>query len=209
VSIWTLLMHAGIAQRWFSWPNILFLSPVPVIPGVIAATEWYALTHDREVLPFLGAVGLFLMSFVGIAIRLWPGVERKPLGLVAQLLLQFPHFVEARSHIAHDCGDPNDAALLLQRHHREFDGDGGPVLAHPWDGEHVALDSDFCRSPGASPEAPSQDIACGQRALAQRESCCDAKSSDAQNRICTKSKNDLSSIKIGNTSQGSLLESTR
>jgi cytochrome bd ubiquinol oxidase subunit II len=31
VSIWTPLMHAGIAQRWFSWPNILFLSPVPVI----------------------------------------------------------------------------------------------------------------------------------------------------------------------------------
>jgi cytochrome d ubiquinol oxidase subunit II len=39
VSIWTPLMHAGIAQRWFSWPNILFLSPVPVITGVIAATE--------------------------------------------------------------------------------------------------------------------------------------------------------------------------
>jgi cytochrome bd-type quinol oxidase subunit 2 len=45
---------------------------VPVIPSVIAATEWYALTHDRDVLPFLGAVRLFLISFVGIAISLWP-----------------------------------------------------------------------------------------------------------------------------------------
>ncbi|MFZ2142126.1 MAG: hypothetical protein WAV78_35210 [Xanthobacteraceae bacterium] len=39
---------------------------------MIAATEWYALTHDRDVLPFLGAVRLFLISLVGIAISLWP-----------------------------------------------------------------------------------------------------------------------------------------
>jgi len=72
VSIWTPAMHADIAQRWFSWPNIVFLSPVPIITGAIALTEWYALRQRYELLPFLGAVGLFLMSFVGIAISLWP-----------------------------------------------------------------------------------------------------------------------------------------
>jgi len=34
--------------------------------------EWYALSHRLELSPFLGAVGLFLLSFVGIAISLWP-----------------------------------------------------------------------------------------------------------------------------------------
>src|SRR6202008_3085395 len=30
VSIWTPLMSAAIAQRWFSWPNLALLSPVPI-----------------------------------------------------------------------------------------------------------------------------------------------------------------------------------
>jgi cytochrome bd ubiquinol oxidase subunit II len=72
VSIWTPLENAGIAQRWFSWPNIAFLSPVPIITGLLAIGEWYALRERHELTPFLGAVGLFLMSFVGIAISLWP-----------------------------------------------------------------------------------------------------------------------------------------
>ncbi len=72
VSVWTPLANADIAQRWFTWPNIGFLAPVPVVTALIAGTEWYALTHRHELTPFLGAVGLFLMSFLGIAISLWP-----------------------------------------------------------------------------------------------------------------------------------------
>src|SRR5690242_8182895 len=72
VSIWTPLVNAEIARRWFSWPNIAFLSPVPIITALIAIGEWYALHRRQELTPFLGAVGLFLMSFVGIAISLWP-----------------------------------------------------------------------------------------------------------------------------------------
>jgi cytochrome d ubiquinol oxidase subunit II len=73
VSIWTPMTHADIARRWFSWPNIGFLSPVPIITALIAVGEWYALRWRRhELMPFLGAIGLFLMSFIGIAISLWP-----------------------------------------------------------------------------------------------------------------------------------------
>jgi cytochrome d ubiquinol oxidase subunit II len=72
VSIWTPLAHPDIAQRWFSWPNIAFLSPVPIITALIALGEWEALRRRHELTPFLGAVALFLMSFVGIAISLWP-----------------------------------------------------------------------------------------------------------------------------------------
>jgi cytochrome bd ubiquinol oxidase subunit II len=72
VSIWTPLANADIASRWFSWPNIGALSPVPLITALIAIGEWYALTHRHELMPFLGAVGLFLMSFIGMAISLWP-----------------------------------------------------------------------------------------------------------------------------------------
>jgi cytochrome d ubiquinol oxidase subunit II len=72
VSIWTPLAHPQIAQRWFSWPNIAFLSPVPIVTALIALGEWEALRRRYELAPFLGAVALFLMSFAGIAISLWP-----------------------------------------------------------------------------------------------------------------------------------------
>jgi cytochrome d ubiquinol oxidase subunit II len=74
VSIWTPISNADIARRWFTWPNIGFLTPVPIITALIAAGEWYALRRQHELTPFLGAIGLFSMSFIGIAISLWPMV---------------------------------------------------------------------------------------------------------------------------------------
>jgi cytochrome bd ubiquinol oxidase subunit II len=72
VSLWTPFNNADIARRWFSWPNIGFLSPVPIATALLAFWEWHALNHRHELSPFLGAIGLFLMSFVGLAISLWP-----------------------------------------------------------------------------------------------------------------------------------------
>jgi cytochrome d ubiquinol oxidase subunit II len=72
VSIWTPLMDADIAQRWFSWPNIGFFLPVPLITAFIAIVTWLALQSDSDAAPFLGAVALFVMAYLGIAISLWP-----------------------------------------------------------------------------------------------------------------------------------------
>ena len=72
VSIWTPLAHPDIARRWFSWPNIALLSPVPIVTALIALGEWEALRRRHELTPFLGDIALFLMSFIGIAISLWP-----------------------------------------------------------------------------------------------------------------------------------------
>lgn len=72
VSLWTPLMDADIANRWFSWPNIGYLAPVPFVTAVIAYFEWRALNRLTEIAPFIGAVGLFLISYLGIAISLFP-----------------------------------------------------------------------------------------------------------------------------------------
>jgi cytochrome bd ubiquinol oxidase subunit II len=72
VSVWTPLMDADIARRWFSWPNILFLSPVPIVTALLAWWEWRSLNNRSEATPFIVAVGLFTMSYIGIAISLWP-----------------------------------------------------------------------------------------------------------------------------------------
>ncbi len=72
VSLWTPLLSPTIATRWFSWPHIAFLWPVPLITAVIALFEWRSLNDRSEAAPFLGAVALFVMSYLGIAISLFP-----------------------------------------------------------------------------------------------------------------------------------------
>ena len=65
-------MSAEIAERWFSWPNILFLSPVPLVTLLTAFLVWRALHGPSHAGPFIGAVALFALSYLGIAISLWP-----------------------------------------------------------------------------------------------------------------------------------------
>jgi cytochrome d ubiquinol oxidase subunit II len=72
VSLWTPLTEPAIAGRWFSWPDLLYLSPVPLITAACVALLWRGLGQGWEVAPFLLAVGLFLLSFLGLGISLWP-----------------------------------------------------------------------------------------------------------------------------------------
>ena len=72
VSIWTPLMNEPVATRWFSWPNILILSPVPIATAVLAFAVWRGLSGPSQAGPFVGAVGLFALAYGGIAISLWP-----------------------------------------------------------------------------------------------------------------------------------------
>ncbi|MGE0080991.1 MAG: cytochrome d ubiquinol oxidase subunit II [Thiohalomonadaceae bacterium] len=74
VSLWTPLMSDAIAERWFSWPNILYLSPVPLVTALLCVWLWRAESHHAEEAPFLLTLGLFLLSFVGLAISLWPNI---------------------------------------------------------------------------------------------------------------------------------------
>src|SRR5262249_10469806 len=58
--------------RWFSWPNLLYLSPVPILVLALAALFLRAVASRRHVQPFLCALGLFLLAYVGLAISLYP-----------------------------------------------------------------------------------------------------------------------------------------
>jgi cytochrome d ubiquinol oxidase subunit II len=72
VSIWTPLMSVEIAERWFTWPNLLLLSPVPVATALLAFFVWRSLAGRLQAAPFIGAIGLFALSYLGITISLWP-----------------------------------------------------------------------------------------------------------------------------------------
>jgi cytochrome bd ubiquinol oxidase subunit II len=72
VGLWTPFLRAEIWERWFSWPHIAILAPVPLLTALIAVWEWRSLNNRSEAAPFIGAILLFAMSYLGIAISLWP-----------------------------------------------------------------------------------------------------------------------------------------
>ncbi|MGE5168945.1 MAG: cytochrome d ubiquinol oxidase subunit II [Rudaea sp.] len=72
VSVWTPFLQRQIYERWFGYPNVLYLAPVPIITAGIAWLTWRSLHRDADYLPFLGALGLFVMCYLGLAISLFP-----------------------------------------------------------------------------------------------------------------------------------------
>jgi cytochrome bd ubiquinol oxidase subunit II len=72
VSLWTPLANDAVFSRWFSWPNILILSPVPIATALVAWATWRALSGASQFGGFIGAVGLFALSYIGITISLFP-----------------------------------------------------------------------------------------------------------------------------------------
>jgi cytochrome d ubiquinol oxidase subunit II len=72
ISIYTPAVNPHVAARWFSFPNILFLSPVPLATLAIAFGIWRALNGKSQSGAFIGAIGLFVLSYTGIAISLFP-----------------------------------------------------------------------------------------------------------------------------------------
>ncbi|MEO5660790.1 MAG: cytochrome d ubiquinol oxidase subunit II [Polaromonas sp.] len=74
LSAWTPLAHAAIAERWFSFPNLLWFAPVPVL--VVLAT-WRllgALRGDAHGAPFLLTLALLFLGYSGLGISLWPNI---------------------------------------------------------------------------------------------------------------------------------------
>jgi cytochrome d ubiquinol oxidase subunit II len=74
VSLWVPFLDTDIAKRWFSWPNIIFLAPVPLLAGATSFKLYRAVQQRREVIPFLLAMALFLLNYVGLAISIWPNI---------------------------------------------------------------------------------------------------------------------------------------
>lgn len=74
VSLWMPFISPVIRARWFTFPNLVYLSPVPLLVVACAYGLWRTIRTDREVLPFLFALGLFILGYAGLAISLWPHI---------------------------------------------------------------------------------------------------------------------------------------
>src|SRR5262249_21657497 len=72
VSVWTPLELPRVAQRWFSWPNLLYLAPVPLLTAWLAARAWRGLRRGHPTRAFYSAVALFVLAYCGLVISTVP-----------------------------------------------------------------------------------------------------------------------------------------
>lgn len=75
VSLWSPLEHPDIAARWFSLPNFLLFSPVPIL---VLLTAWFLLRSLRSenpgAAPFILTLFLLFLGYSGLGISLWPNI---------------------------------------------------------------------------------------------------------------------------------------
>ena len=74
VSIWTPLAFPGIAERWFKMPNMLYLSPIPLLVALSIFLLMQELRKGSDVAPFLTALALIFLGYIGLSISIWPNI---------------------------------------------------------------------------------------------------------------------------------------
>jgi cytochrome d ubiquinol oxidase subunit II len=72
VSLWTPFLNSLYAARWFAWPQILLVGPVPLAVLGAGAILLRGLARRQEAAPFLAALALFALCFAGLGISLFP-----------------------------------------------------------------------------------------------------------------------------------------
>ncbi len=80
VSVATPLVSPRIFGKWFSFPEILWLAPLPLISGSLIVGLWMMLRRmpfardRRSWLPFAASSGLFALAYIGLAYSFYPYV---------------------------------------------------------------------------------------------------------------------------------------
>lgn len=78
VSAATPLVSQRIFDKWFSFPEVALLAPLPLVSGGLVVALWYALRRlpaegDRFAwFPFVGATALMVLGFCGMAYSFYP-----------------------------------------------------------------------------------------------------------------------------------------
>jgi cytochrome d ubiquinol oxidase subunit II len=72
VSVWTPLSDPRIAERWFEAGMLSRLLPVPLL---VAVGAWFMFSAARKrlhVMPFILALALVLLGYIGLLVSVWP-----------------------------------------------------------------------------------------------------------------------------------------
>ncbi|MEL6682039.1 MAG: cytochrome d ubiquinol oxidase subunit II [Pseudomonadota bacterium] len=78
ISLATPFVSTRIFDKWFSWPDALYLSPLPILSGLLVLWLWSMLRRmpfagdKASWLPFAAATALWILAFAGMAYSFYP-----------------------------------------------------------------------------------------------------------------------------------------
>jgi len=72
ISLWTPFLNDIFMQRWLAFPAIIYAAPVPILVLAAAFSLYKGLQMRRELQPFLSALALFVLCFIGLGIGFYP-----------------------------------------------------------------------------------------------------------------------------------------
>ena len=82
VSLLTPFRDPAYFQRWFTLPGSIFSVLVPSLVGLCTWLLFSGLKKQKEAQPFLAALSLFVLSFIGIVISFYPNIVPPSLSIV-------------------------------------------------------------------------------------------------------------------------------
>ncbi|MEM7472951.1 MAG: cytochrome d ubiquinol oxidase subunit II [Pseudomonadota bacterium] len=82
VSLITPFLNEDYFHRWFDYPNVIFVAIVPTLVALCIAGLFYGLRRMNDHLPFLSAMGMFVLGFIGIGISFYPNIVPPGLSIV-------------------------------------------------------------------------------------------------------------------------------
>ncbi|TCK84349.1 cytochrome d ubiquinol oxidase subunit II [Paraburkholderia sp. BL9I2N2] len=72
VTVWTPLTDSQVASRWFDSSFRIRLYPVPVLVAIVAVLMFKAVVQRRDSAPFILALLLVLLGYIGLLVSIWP-----------------------------------------------------------------------------------------------------------------------------------------
>ncbi|MCK1393424.1 cytochrome d ubiquinol oxidase subunit II [Bradyrhizobium sp. 1] len=72
VSLATPFLSIQYAQRWFAWPNVILVAPVPIAVAAVTALLMRSLAQKQDSRPFFLSLVLFALSYAGLGISMYP-----------------------------------------------------------------------------------------------------------------------------------------
>ncbi|MBC6718033.1 MAG: cytochrome d ubiquinol oxidase subunit II [Aurantimonas coralicida] len=74
VSLWMPFMEDQFYLRWFTFPQIFYVAPVPILVALATFSLFQSLATGKEIRPFLSALAIFVLSFAGLGITFYPDI---------------------------------------------------------------------------------------------------------------------------------------
>jgi cytochrome d ubiquinol oxidase subunit II len=75
------VLYHYVSQRWFTVPDLFLLAPLPVIALAAFIKLMRGLSHDNDHSPYAWSLVIFVTSFVGLTVSLYPYLMPRTLTL--------------------------------------------------------------------------------------------------------------------------------